>query len=159
MDKQKDKTDQLFEKLKQPNIAVTAHQRQFRLVLLNTKKSAISGAVLLILPLLFLSGVVLKHYLQIDFGMFTSVYEWIGNLDQKYGDKSLLNWIIRILLIFGPLAAIGVNLLAIMHVRFEKDSNELILSFKLKWLNWLIITTCTMVFGIFFLYLITENAH
>lgn len=112
----------------------------------------------MILPLLFLSGVVLKHYLHIDLGILTSVYVWIGDLDQKYGDNSILNWLIRILLTIGPLVAIALNLMAVTHVRLEKATKEIVLSFKLKWLNWMIVLSCTTVFAIFFLYLLVENA-
>lgn len=152
------KMDDIIENLEQPTVDVSKHQREFRLTLLNTKKSAITGAIFLILPFLFLSGVVLKHYMQIDFGFLTSVYEWTGILDQKYGDNSILNWIIRILLTIGPLVAIVLNLLAVTHARLEKANRELIISFKMKWLNWLIILICTTVFAIFFLYLLIENA-
>lgn len=153
----KNKIDDIMESLEQPAVDVSKHQREFRITLLNTKKSAIAGALLLILPFLFLSGVVLKHYMQIDIGLFTSVYEWIGMLDQKYGDSSILNWLIRILLTIGPLAAIALNLLAVTHVRYERTNRELVLSFKIKWLNWLIILICTTIFAIFSLYLIIEN--
>jgi hypothetical protein len=154
----RNKIHDIMENLEQPTIDVSKHQREFRLTLLNTKKSAITSSILLILPFLFLSGVVLKHYMQIDFGFLTSVYEWIGMLDQKYGDNSILNWIIRILLTIGPLAAIALNLLAVTHVRYERTIKELVLSFKMKWLNWLIILICSSVFAIFFLYLLVENA-
>ncbi|SMO51054.1 hypothetical protein SAMN06265379_102108 [Saccharicrinis carchari] len=143
--------------IEQPSVDVSKHQREFRLTLLNTRKSAIAGAVFLVLPFLFLSGVVLKHYMQIDFGFLTSVYEWVGVIDQKYGDNSILNWIIRMLLTIGPLAAIVLNLMAVTHARTEKVNRELVLSIKMKWLNWLIILICTTVFAIFFLYLLVEN--
>jgi hypothetical protein len=157
MNNEKNKIEDIMESIEQPAFDVSKHQREFRLTLLNTKKSAIAGAVLLILPLLFFSGVVLKHYMHIDFGLLTSVYEWIGMLDQKYGDSSILNWVIRILLTIGPLAAIALNLMAVTHVRYERTNRELVLSFKMKWLNWLIILICTTIFAIFSLYLIIEN--
>ena len=69
----KNKIHDIMENLEQPTIDVNKHQREFRLTLLNTKKSAITGSILLILPFLFLSGLVLKHYMQIDFGFLTSV--------------------------------------------------------------------------------------
>ena len=147
-----------MEHLEQPSVNVDAHQKEFRLTLLNTKKTAILGIVLLILPLLFLSGVVLKHYMGVDFGFLTSVYEWIGNMDQKYGDSSIVNWMIRLLLLVGPLVAIGINLVSILHVRFEKTHREVVMSFKLKWLNWIIILVCCIIFATFFFYLLVENA-
>jgi hypothetical protein len=157
MNNRKNKMDDIMEGIEQPAVDVSKHQREFRITLLNTKKSAIAGGVLLILPFLFLSGVILKHYMQIDFGPLTSVYEWVGMLDQKYGDSSILNWMVRILLTIGPIAAIAINLLAVTHARFEKINSELVLSFKMKWLNWLIILICTTIFVTFSLYLIIEN--
>jgi len=151
--------EKIMENLKPPTIDVNQHQREFRITLLNTKKSAIAGAILLILPFLFLSGVILKHYLHIDLWLLTSVYEWIGDLDRQYGDNSIINWIIRILLLFGPLIAIGVNLLSITHIRYEKAVKEIVLSFKLRWQNILIMLICTIIFSIFFLYIILENLN
>jgi hypothetical protein len=140
-----------------PKIKVSQHRQEFIVILLNTRKSASLGVLLLILPFLFLSGVVLNHYLQIEFGVFTSVYLWIGELDRNYGDQSWLNWVIRILLIFGPLLAVLVNLLSVTHLHYEKPSNELVCAFKLRWQNWLIIALCGMVFTVFALYLMVEN--
>jgi len=148
-----------MENLEPPTIDVSQHQREFRMTLLNTKKSAIAGVILLILPFLFLSGVMLKHYLNIDLWLFTSVYQWIGDLDRQYGDNSIINWIIRILLLFGPLAAVVVNLLSVTHIRYEKLSKEIVMSFRLKWLNWLIVGICSLIFLIFFFYLILENIN
>lgn len=151
--------EEIMENLEPPTIDVNQHQREFRMTSLNTKKSAVAGVILLILPFLFLSGVILKHYLNIDLWLLTSVYEWIGNLDRLYGDNSIINWIIRILLLFGPLIAIGVNLISITHIRYEKNFKEIVLSFKLRWQNILIILICTLIFSIFFIYIILENLN
>jgi len=157
METEKDKLIEMMENMDQPSVDVSMHQKEFRLTLLNVKKSAFAGIILLIMPLIFLTGVILKHYLQLNLGILTFIYEWIGNMDQRYGDKSILNWFIRTLLILGPLLAIALNLIAVTYYRYEKSSKELILSFKLKWLNWLIILICSLVFAVFFLYLVTEN--
>ncbi len=146
-----------MEKMQLPSVDVHKHQQEFRTALLSTKKTALLGTVLLILPLFFLGGVLLKHYLNIDFGLVTAVYQWIGDLDRRYGDSSVLNWIIRILLLFGPLIAMAVNLLAVVHIRYEKPRAEIIMSLKLKWTNWLIIGLCGVIFSVFFLYLVVEN--
>ena len=150
--------EEQLENLKSPHINVSQHQQAFRVTLLNTRKSAYAGILFLILPLLFLSGVIFKHYLQIDLGILTSVYVWIGEVDRKFGDNSVLNWIIRLLLLFGPVIAVGINLLSITHVRYEKATQEVVLSFKLKWLNIGIILISGLFFSIFFLYLVAENS-
>ena len=45
----------------------------------------------LILPLLFLGGVILKHYLHIDFGLLTFVYNWIGT-SRSRSARSVSAW-------------------------------------------------------------------
>lgn len=157
METERNKIEELMENIKQSSVDMSRHQREFRLTLLNAKKSGILGTILLILPLLFVSGVIFKHYLQIDLGILTSVYEWIGDIDHKYGDSSVLNWIIRFFLIIGPLVAMVINFLAILHIRYEKVSREIVVSIKLKWLNLLIILFGSVIFLIFFSYLILEN--
>lgn len=157
METKQDDFEDMFEEVIPPTINIPHHKKEFRLALLDTKKSAAIGAVFLILPLLFLSGVILKHYLQMDFGLFTLVYEWIGRIDREYGDNSILNWIVRILLLFGPLFAVGINLLSILHVRYENLTKEIVIAIKLKPINCLIVITCTLIFSIFFLYLTLEN--
>ena len=154
------KIEDIMANMKQPKANVSQHKKAFRFTLLNIspKRSAIVGILFLILPMLFLSGVLLKHYMQIDFGIFTSVYEWIGDIDRRFGDHSFLNWVIRILLLFGPTIAIAINLLAILHIRYEKKPKEIVMSIKVKWLNWIIILVCTLIFSVFFLYLVVENA-
>ncbi len=146
-----------MENKEQPSVDISNHREKFRMTLLNTRRSAFLGVLLLIVPFLFLSGVLFKHYLQIDIGIFTAFYEWIGEIDQKYGDSSILNWIVRFFLIIGPLVAIGINLISILHIRYDKPQKEVVISFKVKWLNWTIILLCSTIFIIFSTYLIVEN--
>ncbi|WP_461303892.1 hypothetical protein [Aureisphaera sp.] len=144
--------------MKIPNVAVDEHKRIFGLTILNTRRSAFAGIVLLMLPLIFLLGVLAKHYLAISIPVISSVYDWIGEMDRQYGDSSILNWVIRILLLFGPLVGLAINLLAVSHVRLERNPYELVISLKFKWINWILILVCTLVLLIFFFYLIMENA-
>jgi len=147
-----------MENLNVPKLKVTEHQQAFRATLMNTKKSLFWGVIFLILPFLFLSGVLLKHYLEVDAWIFTGVYEWIGEQDRLYGDRSLVNWIIRLLLLFGPLVAIAFNLFAILHIQYDRTLKEIIIAVKLRWLNLAIVFLCSLIFGVFFLYLVIENS-
>jgi hypothetical protein len=146
-----------MENKEQPYVDVSNLRKKFRITLLNTRRSAFLGVLLLIVPFLFLSGVLFKHYLQIDLGFFTAVYEWIGEIDKKYGDSSILNWIVRFFLIIGPLVAIGINLISILHIHYKKPQKEVVISLKVKWLNWTIILLCSTIFIIISTYLIVEN--
>ena len=60
-------------------------------------------------------------------------------------------------LLIAPLIAVVINLLAILHVAFDKRRNELILTVKMRFWNlfWAIIGLG--IVGMFFLYLIVEN--
>ena len=147
----------LLEEMEQPNLDVHAHQKEFRLTLLNTKRSSLAGIILLILPFIFLSGVIFNHYLEIHIPIIGHIYEWITDMDRQFGDNSALNWIVRLSLLFGPLIAGAINLMAITHIRWEKVQKELIISFKMRWQNVLIIGICFFIFTIFFTYLTFAN--
>lgn len=157
--KKKDQSiEELMDDLQVPEVTVDKHQRVFHLTLLNTRKSALLGVLLLLLPFFFLTGVIFSHYLEMEIPVLTSIYHWIADLDRQYGDDSVLNWIVRLLLLLGPLMALAVNLLAVLHVSYQKTLKEVVIALKLKWQNWLIIGICAGFEIVFFLYLILENA-
>lgn len=113
--------------------------------------------ILLIVPLLFLLGVLLKHYLQIDSGLLTGFYTWAAYLDARYGDESVINWVIRLLLVGGPIAIVIVNLLAVSDVTFKKPEREVQISIKLNWKSLLLLTAGSIILIIFLGYLFAEN--
>ncbi|TBW30001.1 hypothetical protein [Gramella sp. KN1008] len=116
------------------------------------KITTITSLVLLILPLLFLTGVIFKHYLKTDLWIFTSVYEWIILSDQKYGNTSPVNWIIRFLLLGGPFLAFFINFLFVFEYRRSAS-----FSMSYKWINLLLIISGAFLCLIFLSYLIMEN--
>ena len=120
------------------------------------RKSGQIGLVLLIFPFLFLIGLFVKHYLEIDFGLVTYLYDKVNYLDATYGDASVMNWVVRFLLLGGPLIAVFVNLMSVVHARYLKESSEILLSIKVKLVNWLVIGGCSLIFIIFFTYLFVE---
>ncbi|MDX1542943.1 MAG: hypothetical protein R3214_03280 [Christiangramia sp.] len=125
---------------------------KLRMVGPGRKLITITSLVLLILPFLFLTGVIFKHNLQTDFWIFTSVYDWIILTDQKYGDASLMNWIIRFLLLGGPFLAFFINFLFVFQYRQSAS-----FSMSYKWINLLIIISGAFLCLIFLSYLIMEN--
>ncbi len=144
-----------IEKIKIPNIEVPLHQKEFRTVLLNTKKTAWLGSILIVFPLLFLLGLFFKDHLNLDLKIITFIYDWISAQDRMYQNTSLLNWIIRLFFILGPILAIIINLLAITHLRYEKNMNEVVLSVKIRWFNLSIITLCFGIIFVLFNYLVS----
>ena len=70
-----------MENLNRPDFLSEIHKSQLKLTLLNTKKSAIFSIFLILTPFLFLLGVLFKHYLGINLGIFTAFYEWLIEID------------------------------------------------------------------------------
>ena len=142
--------------LQSPDFANEIHKRQLKLTLLNTRKSATFGVLLLLTPFLFASGMILKYNLGIDFGLFTWFPSWLVSLEEK---SIILTFIIRFLLLGGPLVAVLLNLLSILHFQFDGGANEVQISIKLKWLNIAVVISCSVVLMIFFFYLLVENIN
>lgn len=147
-----------MKKVNPPTVDTPSHRHELRTTLLNAKRSSILSLLFLLLPVLFFSGVIFKHYLHMNMGLLTSVYEWITFHDTTYGDRSVLNWIIRLLLTLGPLVAMGLSLLGILHVSYSKEIRELTFSIKIRWLNLTVVLIGLFIFATFFLYLVVENA-
>lgn len=147
-----------MENLAKPDIVSESHKRQLKIALLNTRKSAIFGVLLVIAPFLFAFGAIFKHQLGLDFKIFTWFFEFIAAIDPD-SDNSVLSWTIRSVLLGGPVIAIIINLLAILHFQFDKIAKEVQVTMKLKWANIVIILFCSSVFLIFFGYLLVENIN
>jgi len=143
-----------MEKLKKPEISSDAAQRQIKLTLLNTKKSAVWGTWFLVVPIFFFICVTIKYLFRWNWGVAGNFLDWMANLD-----KSTVFPFISILL-FIILPGIGaiVNLLAVMHFAYDKLTSELIVTIKLKWLNIILAIISIGIVGIIFLYVLTENA-
>lgn len=145
-----------MENLAKPEIISESFQRKLKITILNTQKSAVFGIFLVIIPFLFAVGAIFKHELGLDFKIFTWLFDFIATIDPD-SDSSVLSWIIRSVLLGGPLLAIFINLLAILHFHYDKTAKEILITLKLKWQNLAIILFCSSVFMIFFIYLLVEN--
>lgn len=130
-----------------------SYANRFRTYLLNTRRSAIVGLLLLVLPFLFLLSNIIEYVLKFNPGIIRKVVDLFVYFDQY----PALWFVGPLILLGGPLVAVLLNLLSILHIHYEKKSNEVILSIKLKWLNLIIIVVCVLIVGAFFLYLIVEN--
>ena len=148
-----DEFSQKLQKMHKPEINSPTHQVQLKITLLNTKRSARIGLLLVILPCLFLSAVLLKYFLHINLPSFSALEEWMSKKDQNVIIKILF----PVLLIGGPLLALIFNLLAILHFNLDKKANELIITLKFKWFNLIVSLICLLILFCFFLYAVGEN--
>ena len=144
-----------MENLETPQVQSESTRRVLKVVLINARKSANIGLVLLVLPFIFMIGNIFKYNLGIDLGFIDIFVGWIGSLDSI----PVVNWVVRVVLLGGPAVAILINLLAITHFYTDKESNEFVVTFKLKWLNISIILFCGLLLFLFMSYLIVENIN
>lgn len=144
-----------MENLTIPNIKSNATKEVLKITLLNSRKSAHLGVLLLLLPFLFFFGNVAKYNLGIDLDFINLFLGWIISLDTV----PVVNWLIRFTLLGGPILAILFNLFAIMHMYSNHETHEFIITLKLKWVNIAIIILCGLILLLFFTYLVVENMN
>ncbi len=144
---------QKLQKMHKPQIESATHQVQLKITLLNAKRSARIGIILVIIPCLFLLVVLIKYFLHINLPSFSALEEWMA--DKNHNE--FIKMLIPLLLIGAPFIALIVNLLAILHFNFEKKVNELIITVKLKWINIIVSLICLLILFCFFLYAVGEN--
>ena len=142
-----------LEDMQKPQIISGSHQVQLKLTLLNAKRSANIGIILVIIPCIFLMGIFLKYLLHIDIPAFTSFLNWMSEKD----NNPLLKIVFPVLLIGAPLVGLGINLLAILHFEWNSKLRELIITLKLKWMNIITGLICILILLCFFLYAVGEN--
>ncbi len=144
-----------MENLSIPDVKSDATKEVLKITLLNSRKSAHLGILLLLLPFLFFFGNVAKYNLGIDLGFISIFLSWIISLDTV----PVVNWLIRFILLGGPVLAILFNLFAIMHMYTNRQTHEFIITLKLKWVNISIILLCGLILLLFFTYLVVENVN
>jgi lantibiotic transport system permease protein len=143
---------QKMENLKKPEIVADASRRQFRLTILNARKSAAWGVWFLVIPVLFLVSVTIKEFFGWDWGFANTIEEWIGNMDRN------ARWTGPVLFILLPKIVLLLNLLAIIHFMYDKVSKEVIVTIKLKWFNIVLVLLSAAILGVVSLYVIMENS-
>lgn len=144
-----------MENLSAPSIRSESTKQILKITLLNARKTANVGLLLLILPFIFVFGNIFKYELGIELGFITSFLDWLMSLDQS----PVINWIIRFFILGAPAIAALANLLAITHFFYEKESNQFIISVKLKWINIAVILFCSLIVFVLLGYLIVENVN
>ena len=148
-----DEFSKKLQKMHKPEIESPTHQVQLKITLLNAKRSARIGLILVILPCLFLAAVLIKYFLHINLPSFSALEEWMSEKDQNVIIKILF----PLLLIGAPILALVLNLLSILHFSFDKKLKELIITVKLKWFNIILSLICLLILFSFFLYAVGEN--
>jgi hypothetical protein len=145
----KEELEKKLETLQRPAIMNDEHKQQLKLTLLNAKRTAWWGTLLIIIPALFILGVFLKYALGIGF-IFDPLDKYIFGplLHSKY------KFLEPLLLFLLPLFVLVINIIAITHFSIKKlpGNIDMMISIKRKWWNWLIIIISAIIVAIIFLY-------
>src|SRR5437588_8539817 len=128
-----------LENIHPPAPSSAAHQRQLKLVLMSAKRSSWIGLFLVAVPCLFLFGIILKYGFRVAIPLFSPVEEKMAAIDHTF-----FRFVPPLVLVGGPLVALALNLLAILHFQIDRIHRELQVTVKLKIINLLILAVCLL---------------
>lgn len=150
--------DELPDRLKnieRPTFHAEGAKAQLKLTLLSARTSSRIGIALVLTPAVFVFGVILHYGFGFEvpgFSQFEELLSWTDH--QKY--VPLLS---PLIMAGAPLAALALNLLAIMHVEIDRARSELIVTLKLRVLNLVIIAVATLVVTMLAMHAVAERGH
>jgi hypothetical protein len=144
-----------LENMEKPGFKEVEPDKNLKLAIVGSKKSAAIGVWLLVVPCYFLFMVFVKYFFNINFRVIDIFEDFVASLD-----KSPVTKFITPLFFVGlPIAGIIINLLSIMFFEYDKDQKRINISIKLKPLNILLVVISGAVVSVFAIYLLTENIH
>lgn len=141
-----------MEGLKAPQVN-PAPPLELKLAILNADRSAAIGIWFIIVPYFFLACIAMKYFFHFNLGFLDIFEDAMSSLDKNPGTW----WISPVLLVGLPITGIIMNALAITHFRWEKSTQLITVSVKLRWYNLVILFFSLAVVAVFILYLIVEN--
>lgn len=143
-----------MENLQKPEVNADASRRQVKLAVMNARKSAAWGVWFLVIPILFFACVAIKELFHWQWGVSDNFINWMARLDRS----ASTGWLTPVLLVLLPAAGAIVNLLAIMHFVYDKVTNELVVTIKMKWFNIVLAIISIAIVGMVILYGIVETS-
>ncbi len=144
-----------MDNLKKPDFDNKEPDRNLKLAIIGSKKSAAMGVWFLVVPGYFLLMMLMKYYFNVNLHIIDIFEDFVASIDRSSGTK----FITPLFFIGLPIAGIVINLLSIMFFEYDKVKKQINISIKLKPLNILLVILSLAVVSVFMLYLITENIH
>jgi hypothetical protein len=146
------KPDPISERLSKiaiPQVTNEVHKRRLKLALLDARRSAWWGTLLIALPALFLTAVFLQYGLGIG-PFFDPLDRFIFAPIRHSG----VRWLEPLLLFVLPLIAFVVNLLSVTHFSVTPGRDEFVVTVAVKqrWWNWIVVGLSGMIVAVIFLY-------
>ena len=123
---------------------------------INRKWSFAFGALLALPTAYFIFISLLKYGLRIP-NLFDSAQPLLESL----GIKESLGWNINLLILFGPLIAMLLNLFAVLRIEWynEKEDFSVKLSIQKHWWNMILVIFSGLLLATLFIYALGENCR
>ena len=123
---------------------------ELKIPLLSYQKSSRAGLWLLIVPFLFAIVVILKS----EWGIQSAYLRLINDFFAAIDDNAVLIYLIPVIFVGLPLAAMIINMLAICHFYKNQKARELIVTIKYRPLN---IAIFLVSFAVLVFYLLPDK--
>jgi hypothetical protein len=125
-------------------------------IIINRKLAFAFGALLAFPSGYFIFIALLKYRLGSSY-LFDSAQPFL----ERLGIKESIGWNINLLILFGPLIALTVNLLSSLKIEWynEKDIFSLRLSIQKYWWNMVLVISSGVLPAILVIYVIGENCR
>jgi hypothetical protein len=123
--------ENMLNRMQMPAPENVMQPRELKIPLLSYKKSSRAGLWLLLLPLTFAITVIIKSTFNIRSGYLDIFRKFFSAID----DNAVLTYLIPVIFIGLPLAAMIINALAICHFQKNNKAKELIVTIKYRPLN------------------------
>ncbi|MGB8195111.1 MAG: hypothetical protein WCF67_24460 [Chitinophagaceae bacterium] len=117
--------------MQMPDTEKIMQPRELKIPFLSYKKSSKAGLWLLLVPLIFAVTLLLKTELGLNAAYLDFVRRFFAAID----DNPVLTYLIPVIFIGLPLAAMIINALAICHFQQNKKAKELLITIKYRPVN------------------------
>ena len=149
---EKQQLENYLKDIPKPAPEAPATQDALRLTLMNAKLSSRVGTLLIVLPGLL----VLAFFLQNTLHVLPGLTRWFG-AEVTWIPLPLRTVLLFLFLVGFPFIAVLMNLLAIIHYRFNPLRKELTIVVRMKWKNILIAVAGAALAAFYILHLLADT--
>lgn len=126
-----DEIDKMLSGMDLPQPEKIIHQQELKIPLLRYRRSSVMGLWLIMPAIVFILTAMLKYELVISSAMLDNILHFFRAMD----DNRFLTYLIPIIFVGLPLAALVLNLLAFCHFAYIREHKELLVTVKYRPFN------------------------
>ena len=127
----KEDVEKMLSGINPPKPEQITHQEELKIPLLSYRRSSKAGLWLLILPVIVALTYILKHELAIS----STILNGIGSFIAAVDGNPVLTYLIPVIFVGLPCAAMIINLLAFFHFTLVRERKELLVTIKFRPVN------------------------